>query len=244
MDFAPGLRLPFGGRKQVHNTYSFGDGILRETPGEMAPSGVRYRLGGARVRLGDHPYAKELASLGLPKRALFSSSADNVEMSFSDAKESHDPDPARHQTRYRPHQRQLLLRSRRTRGLPLDARPRPVFRDRNGLAAAATYQAVIEAERDPETFSNTGGIRPDNPGMPYMIDMDDPALLRRKLVNAGFTRKRVMDKMSSIDTLCDSLIDAVCERGECDFVATSPPRCRWPSSATCSVCCPRSARRC
>ena len=95
----------------------------------------------------------------------------------------------------------------------------PVFRDRNGLAAAATYQAVLDAERNPELFSNTGGIRPDNPGMPYMIDMDDPAhLLRRKLVNAGFTRKRVMDKMSSIDTLCDSLIDAVCERGECDFV--------------------------
>lgn len=95
----------------------------------------------------------------------------------------------------------------------------PVFRDRNGLAAAATYQAVIEAERDPETFSNTGGIRPDQPGMPYMIDMDDPShLLRRKLVNAGFTRKRVMDKLASIDVLCDSLIDAVCEQGECDFV--------------------------
>ena len=95
----------------------------------------------------------------------------------------------------------------------------PVFRDRNGLAAAATYQAVIEAERDPETFSNTGGIRPDQPGMPYMIDMDDPShLLRRKLVNAGFTRKRVMDKLAGIDVLCDSLIDAVCEQGECDFV--------------------------
>ncbi len=95
----------------------------------------------------------------------------------------------------------------------------PVFRDRNGLAAAATYQAVIDAERDPETFSNTGGIRPDQPGMPYMIDMDDPGhLLRRKLVNAGFTRKRVMDKIAGIDTLCDTLIDAVCERGECDFV--------------------------
>ena len=95
----------------------------------------------------------------------------------------------------------------------------PVFRDRNGLAAAASYQAVIDAERDPETFSNTGGIRPDNPGMPYMIDMDDPGhLLRRKLVNAGFTRKRVMDKVAGIDELCDTLIDAVCERGECDFV--------------------------
>ncbi|MBX7432009.1 cytochrome P450 [Mycobacterium sp. Y57] len=95
----------------------------------------------------------------------------------------------------------------------------PVFRDRNGLAAAASYQAVLDAERDPELFSSAGGIRPDQGGMPYMIDMDDPAhLLRRKLVNAGFTRKRVMDKVPSIEALCDTLIDAVCEKGECDFV--------------------------
>ena len=95
----------------------------------------------------------------------------------------------------------------------------PVFRDRNGLAAAATYQAVLDAERNPELFSSAGGIRPDSPAMPYMIDMDDPAhLLRRKLVNSGFTRKRVTDKAAGIDTLCDTLIDAVCERGECDFV--------------------------
>jgi len=95
----------------------------------------------------------------------------------------------------------------------------PVFRDRNGLAAAASHQAVLDAERDPELFSNTGGIRPETPAMPYMIDMDDPAhVLRRKLVNSGFTRKRVMDKVPSIATLCDTLIDSVCERGECDFV--------------------------
>jgi cholest-4-en-3-one 26-monooxygenase len=95
----------------------------------------------------------------------------------------------------------------------------PVFRDRNGLAAATTHQAVLEAERNPELFSNTGGIRPETPGMPYMIDMDDPAhVLRRKLVNAGFTRKRVMDKVPSIGTLCDTLIDSVCEKGEADFV--------------------------
>ena len=95
----------------------------------------------------------------------------------------------------------------------------PVFRDRNGLAAATSHRAVLDAERDPGLFSSAGGIRPDQPGMPYLIDMDDPAhLLRRKLVNAGFTRKRVMDKLPSIETLCDTLIDAVCERGECDFV--------------------------
>jgi cholest-4-en-3-one 26-monooxygenase len=95
----------------------------------------------------------------------------------------------------------------------------PVFRDRNGLAAASTYAAVIGAERNPELFSNAGGIRPDQPPLPMMIDMDDPAhLLRRKLVNAGFTRKRLKDSEASIGTLCDMLIDVICERGECDFV--------------------------
>jgi cholest-4-en-3-one 26-monooxygenase len=95
----------------------------------------------------------------------------------------------------------------------------PVFRDRNGQAAAASYQAVLDAERNAELFSNAGGIRPDQPGMPYMIDMDDPAhLVRRKLVNAGFTRKRVMDKVPSIERLCDALIDNVCETGSADFV--------------------------
>src|SRR6185312_3121559 len=95
----------------------------------------------------------------------------------------------------------------------------PVFRDRNGLAGAASYAAVIEAERSPELFSNAGGIRPDQPGVEMMIEMDDPQhLLRRKLVNSGFTRKRVKDLEGSIISLCDTLIDAVCERGECDFV--------------------------
>ena len=95
----------------------------------------------------------------------------------------------------------------------------PVFRDRNGLAGATTYQSIIDAVRNPEQYSITGGIRPEQPGMPYMIDMDDPShLVRRKLVNAGFTRKRVTEKEPSIGRLCDTLIDAVCERGECDFV--------------------------
>ncbi|MCG7595467.1 acetoacetate decarboxylase family protein [Mycobacterium sp. PSTR-4-N] len=89
MDFAPGLPVPgrFTARPQVHSTYSYADGVIRETPGEMRMTGVRYRPGGVRVRLGTHPYAAELAALGLPKRALVSSSADNVDMTFADAKE-------------------------------------------------------------------------------------------------------------------------------------------------------------
>ena len=96
----------------------------------------------------------------------------------------------------------------------------PVYFDaHNGLWGFASYDAVLAAEKDAKTFSNAGGSRPVNPPLPMMIDMDDPAhLLRRKLVNSGFTRKRVMDKVPSIATLCDTLIDSVCERGECDFV--------------------------
>src|SRR6185437_12945875 len=96
----------------------------------------------------------------------------------------------------------------------------PVFRDRGGFAGIATYQAVLDAERRPDVFSNVGGIRPDHvQPVPMMIDMDDPIhLRRRKLVNAGFTRKRLQDKSSDIGTICDALIDGVCERGECDFV--------------------------
>lgn len=89
MEFRPGLPVPsaFTSRPQVHPTYSHLDGVTRETAGQMRLSGVRYRLGGVRLTLGDHPYAKDLAALGLPKRALISSSAANVQMTFGDAEE-------------------------------------------------------------------------------------------------------------------------------------------------------------
>lgn len=89
MDFAPGLPVPamFTGKPQVHPTYSYLDGVTRRTSGQMIMSGVRYRPGGVTVRLGSHPYGRELAALGFPKRAMFSGSARNVEMTFADAEE-------------------------------------------------------------------------------------------------------------------------------------------------------------
>ena len=89
MEFSPGLRVPSAltSREQKLRAYSCLDGLTRESPYEVSFHGARYRIGGARVRLGEHPDARELASLGLPKRALVSSSAANVEMSFGDAQE-------------------------------------------------------------------------------------------------------------------------------------------------------------
>jgi len=87
MEFGPGLPFRLAPRQQAQRSYSHRDGITRETAFEHTLDGVRTRFGGVRVKLGDHPYAKELASLGLPKRALLSSSADQVRMTFGDAQE-------------------------------------------------------------------------------------------------------------------------------------------------------------
>lgn len=83
----------------------------------------------------------------------------------------------------------------------------------------ARYDDIRAISTDPLTFSNAGGIRPDSGAIPMMIDMDDPNhLRRRKLVHRGFTPKRVRASESRIREVCDEIIDAVCERGECDFV--------------------------
>jgi hypothetical protein len=87
MEFRPGLPIALTPREQVQRSYSHRDGVTRETPFEMSLTGVPNRLGGVRVRLGEHPYAKELAALGFPKRALLSGSAGNVDMTFGDAQE-------------------------------------------------------------------------------------------------------------------------------------------------------------
>jgi cytochrome P450 family 142 subfamily A polypeptide 1 len=52
-----------------------------------------------------------------------------------------------------------------------------------------------------------------------MIDMDDPEhWSRRKLVNKGFTPRRVRDQTEQVRRACDEIIDSICEQGECDFV--------------------------
>lgn len=94
----------------------------------------------------------------------------------------------------------------------------PVYRA-DGILGAASYEAVLAAERDPELFSNAGGIRPGVGPLPQMIDMDDPQHLQhRRLVNAGFTRKQVEAKTDRIREICDHLIDAACDKDEVDFV--------------------------
>ena len=86
IEFKRGLPIPMRSKPQILTTYAHADGTTREVPWEMRNSGVRFRLGGARLQLGDHPYARELASLGLPKRPLVSGSVGKMEMTFGEGR--------------------------------------------------------------------------------------------------------------------------------------------------------------
>jgi cholest-4-en-3-one 26-monooxygenase len=83
----------------------------------------------------------------------------------------------------------------------------------------ASHALLKEVSRHPERFSNAAGCRPDAFALPMMIDMDDPEhLMRRKLVNRGFTPRQIRGSEPAVRAACDEIIDSVIERGECDFV--------------------------
>jgi cholest-4-en-3-one 26-monooxygenase len=99
-------------------------------------------------------------------------------------------------------------------------RHEPVYHDEaNGIWGVTRYADVRALSLDPATFSNAEGVRPKFYAMPMMIETDPPVhTRRRKLVSAGFTPRRVAGLTDHIRTVCDEVLDAVCERGSCDFV--------------------------
>lgn len=58
------------------------DGVVWRTPSVMGGDGTGFRLGGAALVLGPHPIAEELRTLGLPKRALCSTSMERMHARF------------------------------------------------------------------------------------------------------------------------------------------------------------------
>ncbi|MCY4193564.1 MAG: cytochrome P450 [bacterium] len=96
----------------------------------------------------------------------------------------------------------------------------PVYYDAaSDVWGVTRYHDILEVEKDPKTFSSWRSPRPHGDPLPMMISMDDPLhKQRRKLVNRGFTPKRVRDRAAEVTAICDEILDKVCERGECDFV--------------------------
>ena len=95
----------------------------------------------------------------------------------------------------------------------------PVYYDASGeIWGVTTHEDVMKVSKTPEVFCSGKGSRPDS-WTPSMINMDDPEHKRRRnLVNRGFTPRRLSEHEPKVRELCTRLIDAVCERGECEFV--------------------------
>jgi cytochrome P450 family 142 subfamily A polypeptide 1 len=97
----------------------------------------------------------------------------------------------------------------------------PIYYDAASDVFGVTRHAdIMTVSKSPGIFCSGKGSRPE-PGSwnPSMINLDDPDHKRRRnLVNRGFTPRRLEAHEQKIRRICTRLIDAVCERGECEFV--------------------------
>lgn len=91
--------------------------------------------------------------------------------------------------------------------------------DTTGIWGAAAHADIMRMSRDWRTFCSGKGSRPES-SVPSMINFDAPEhTRRRRLISAGFTRRRVEDHEPFIRAKVTQLIEAVIEQGECDVVA-------------------------
>ncbi|SEG67174.1 Acetoacetate decarboxylase (ADC) [Nonomuraea solani] len=85
----PGAPMPGAAAMTPLDAYTHRDGVTRRVPWSVVRArGARIRPGGALIRLGNHPIAKELSELGLPKRAMFSTTISRAAMTFGAARET------------------------------------------------------------------------------------------------------------------------------------------------------------
>ncbi|MEE2675169.1 MAG: cytochrome P450 [Myxococcota bacterium] len=95
-----------------------------------------------------------------------------------------------------------------------------------GYWAVTKHADILRASREPALFCSSKGATsiPDMP-VPFLeffggfINMDDPKHIRqRKLVSVGFTKNRLARLDHEVETAAREAIDAVIEKGACDFV--------------------------
>ncbi len=100
--------------------------------------------------------------------------------------------------------------------------------DATGIWGITRYDDIMAVSKDSKTFCSGQGSRPDS-SVPSMINTDPPDHNRRRgIISAGFTPRRVQNHEAFLQRKVGELIDAVADRGECDFVrdlATPLPMC-------------------
>ena len=101
--------------------------------------------------------------------------------------------------------------------------------EQRGYWAVTRYQDIIDISLDQKRFSSERGTVITNDLTEeriaqlrmWMINQDAPRHTKlRKLINKGFTKRRIDDMEAHIQELCRDIVDRVARKGECDFVAS------------------------
>lgn len=95
----------------------------------------------------------------------------------------------------------------------------------SGAWAISSYDHILEMSRSPEIYSSAAGITVTDLPQEFlefyssMIAMDDPRHSRlRRLVSQGFTPRMINNLDERVREHASLIVDAVADRGECDFV--------------------------
>jgi cytochrome P450 len=134
-----------------------------------------------------------------------------------------------------PHQAFALLR----REAPLYWHER---RNGRGFWAVTRYYDALRVYHDPQTYSSERGISlnfdnvmPEQGGFGMMMILTDPPRHNRirHIVSPRFTPRAIAAYEPEVRRICDEILDAVIERGECDFVVDVAAKV--PTAAICEM---------
>ena len=89
----------------------------------------------------------------------------------------------------------------------------------NDLYVTARHEDIFHISRDPELYCSKFGVRPLIAGDMSIITLDGEEHIRqRRLINQGFTPRRVRDLIPHVRQLSNEVIDQIADKGEVDFV--------------------------
>jgi cholest-4-en-3-one 26-monooxygenase len=89
----------------------------------------------------------------------------------------------------------------------------------NNLYIAARHEDVFHISRDADLYCNRFGVRPKVAGDMSIIVLDgEEHLSQRRLINKGFTPRRVRELIPHVRELTNQIVDEMEKSGEVDFV--------------------------
>jgi len=89
----------------------------------------------------------------------------------------------------------------------------------NNLYIASRHEDVFAISRDEDTYCSKFGVRPVIAGDMSLITLDgDEHTRQRRLINKGFTPRRVRDLIPHVRNLSNQIIDELAHKGDIDFV--------------------------